>query len=66
MLPIVEIAAQPVYIAESLYLYEPSGIGKGAGREGREATIGRIVAKAPATSNRLVAPVRSARTMKSG
>ena len=65
MLPIVEMAAHPAYIAEPLYLYEPSGIGKGAGREDREATIGRIVAKAPATSGRLVAPVRSARTMRS-
>ena len=65
MLPIVEMAPHPVYIAESLYLYEPSGIGKGAGREGREATIGRIVAKAPATLHRAAAAVRSTRAMVS-
>ena len=47
MLPIVEMAANPVQIAEPLYLYEPSGIGKGAGRAAREETIGRIVAKPP-------------------
>ena len=65
MLPIVEMAAHPVYIAEPLYLYEPSGIGKGAGREGREATIGRIVAKAPAALHRAAAAVRSTRVMGS-
>ena len=47
MLPIVEMAANPVHIAEPLYLYEPSGIGKGSGRAAREETIGRIVAKPP-------------------
>ena len=47
-LPIVEmVAALPVHIAEALYLYEPSGDGKGPERERREATIGRIVAKLP-------------------
>ena len=65
MPPIVEMAAHPAYIAEPLYLYEPSGIGKGAGREGREATIGRIVAKAPATLHRAAAAVRSTRAMVS-
>ena len=65
MLPIVEMAARPVYIAAPLYLYEPSGIGKGAGREGREATIGRIVAKAPVTLHRAAAAVRSTRAMNS-
>ena len=65
MLPIVEMAAHPVYIAEPLYLYEPSGIGKGAGREGREATIGRIVAKAPATLHHAAGTMCSARTMES-
>ena len=65
MLPIVEMAAHPVYIAEPLYLYEPSRIGKGAGRECREATIGRIVAKAPATLHRAAAAVRSTRAMVS-
>ena len=49
MLPIVEMAAHPVHVVEPLYLYEPSGKGKGAGRADREATIARIVAKAPAT-----------------
>ena len=48
MLPIVEMAAKPVHIAEPLYLYEPSGTGKGAGRSAREETIGRIAAKGPA------------------
>ena len=49
MLPIVEMAARPVHIVKPLYLYEPSGMGKGAGRTEREATIARIVAKVPAT-----------------
>ena len=47
MLPIVEMAARPLHIAEPLYLHEPSGCGKDAGREHREATIGRIVTKPP-------------------
>ena len=45
MLPIVEMAGNPVHIPEPLYLYEPSGVGKGAGRAAREETIRRIVAK---------------------
>ena len=49
MLPIVEMAERPTHIVEPLYLYEPSGVGKGAERAEREATIGRILAKAPAT-----------------
>ena len=49
MLPIVEMAEHPVHIAEPLYLYEPSGVGKGAERAEREVTIGRIVANEPAT-----------------
>ena len=44
MLPIVELAGNPVHIPEPLYLYEPSGAGKGAGRAAREETIRRIVA----------------------
>ena len=52
MLPIVEMAEHPVHIAEPLYLYEPSGVGKGAERTEREATIARIVAKAPAARGR--------------
>ncbi len=45
MLPIVEMADLPVHIAEPLYLYEPSGIWKGADRTLREGVIARIVAK---------------------
>ena len=45
MLPIVEMAEHPVHITEPLYLYEPSGIGKGEQRTAREETIARIVAK---------------------
>ena len=47
MLPIVEMAKNPVHIPEPLYLYEPSGTGKGAGQAAREEVIGRIVAKGP-------------------
>ncbi|MDE0174258.1 MAG: glycosyltransferase [Defluviicoccus sp.] len=47
MLPIVEMAEHPVHIPEPLYLYEPSGVGKGAGRAAREEAIGRIVGKEP-------------------
>ncbi len=36
MVPIVEMAGNPVHIPEPLYLYEPSGTGKGAGRAARE------------------------------
>ncbi len=45
MLPIVEMAENPVHIAEPLYLYEPSGVGRGAERVDREEVIARIVAK---------------------
>ncbi len=45
MLPIVEMAGNPVHIPEPLYLYEPSGVGKGIGRVAREETIRRIVAR---------------------
>ena len=44
MLPIVEMAEKPVHIPEPLYLYEPSGVGKGDGRGAREQTIRRVVA----------------------
>ena len=47
MLPIVEMAASPAHIAEPLYLYEPSGTGKGSEHADRELTIGRIVARCP-------------------
>ena len=43
MLPIVEMAANPVHIREPLYLHEPSGTGKGTGRAAHEETIRRIV-----------------------
>jgi len=47
MLPIIEMAQNPVYIPEVLYLHEPSGDGKGAGRAARERRIARIIAKRP-------------------
>ena len=47
MLPMVELAKQPVALEEPLYLYEPSGEGKNCQRAWREEIIGRIVAKAP-------------------
>lgn len=55
MLPIVEVAANPAHIADPLYLYEPSGVGKGADRAHRETTIGRIVARQSAKSGRAAA-----------
>ena len=64
MLPIVEMAAHPVHVIEPLYLYEPSGKGKGAGRAGREATIARIMAKAPATPGHAAGAVCTTRTMQ--
>ena len=48
MLPIVEMAENPVHIPEPLYLYEPSGTGKGVVRATREEVIRRIVANEPA------------------
>lgn len=45
MLPMVELAKHVGVIEDELYLYEPSGEGKGLDREGREATIAAIVAK---------------------
>jgi broad specificity phosphatase PhoE len=47
MIPIVEIAERPTWIREPLYLYEPSGLGKGADRADREQQIAAIVAKPP-------------------
>ena len=50
MLPIVEMARNPVHIAEPLYLHEPSRTGKDAdGKLLRDEVIARIVAKAPAS-----------------
>jgi len=46
MLPLVDVARAPRVIPESLYLYEPSGVGKsGAHRLEREAIIGQLVGK---------------------
>ena len=51
MLPIVEMARNPVHVTEALYLYEPSGVGKDvAGRAAREETVARLVAKGPVTA----------------
>lgn len=47
MLPIVEMAERRVWIREPLYLYEPSGMGKGADRPDRESQIAALVAKRP-------------------
>ncbi len=47
MLPIVEMAERPAWIREPLYLYEPSGLGKGSDRLDREQQIAAIVAKSP-------------------
>lgn len=47
MIPIVEMAERPMWIREPLYLYEPSGLGKGADRADRESQIGAIVSKQP-------------------
>ena len=54
MLPIVEMAMNPVHIPEPLYLYEPSGTGKGARRAAREKVVGRIVANGPVGAMRKV------------
>lgn len=45
MLPIIERARQPVWIKEPLYLYEPSGHGKGRDRLLREREIGALCAR---------------------
>ncbi len=47
MLPMVELAKKPVHIRHPLYLYEPSGTGKGADTQRREDIIAQIVAKEP-------------------
>ena len=41
MLPIVEMAENPVHIAEPLYLHEPSGTGKGGKRSDDRADRGK-------------------------
>ena len=59
MLPIVEMARNPVHVTEALYLYESSGIGKdAAGKAAREETVARLVAKGPVSAERL--PARTA------
>ena len=59
MLPIVEMARNPVHVTEALYLYEPSGIGKdAAGKAAREETVARLVAKGPVSAER--PPARTA------
>ncbi len=50
MLPIIEMAKRPAWIREPLYLYEPSGMGKGREREERELQIGAVVRKRPRRS----------------
>lgn len=45
MLPIVEMARQPEWIREPLYLYEPSGLGKCEQRAAREEQIRALVAR---------------------
>ena len=51
MLPIVEMARNPVHVTEALYLHEPSGTGRdAAGKAAREETVARLVAKGPVTA----------------
>ena len=45
MVPIVEMARHPVAISDPLYLYEPSGVGKGSDQIQREANIAQLMAK---------------------
>lgn len=45
MLPIIERARHPVWIRQPLYLYEPSGVGKGADRSVREREIADLCAR---------------------
>jgi broad specificity phosphatase PhoE len=43
MLPIVEMATRPEWNSLPLYLYEPSGLGKGDSRPAREWQIGTLI-----------------------
>ena len=64
---LITLGLRPAAAARNMLisvLYEPSGKGKGAERADREATIARIVAKAPATPGRAAATVRTTRTMQ--
>jgi broad specificity phosphatase PhoE len=45
MLPIVEMAKRPEWLRQPLYLYEPSGLGKGEGRRAREKQIGVLTGR---------------------
>jgi broad specificity phosphatase PhoE len=45
MLPIVEMARRPEWIRQPLYLYEPSGLGKGEGRRAREKQVGVLTSR---------------------
>ncbi|MBL8862835.1 MAG: glycosyltransferase [Planctomycetes bacterium] len=45
MLPIVEMATRPEWNRLPLYLYEPSGLGKGDGRLARERQIGELTGR---------------------
>jgi glycosyltransferase involved in cell wall biosynthesis/SAM-dependent methyltransferase len=47
MLPLVEMSQNPKWIQDALYLYEPSGLGKGLDRALREAEIASIMANIP-------------------
>ena len=47
MVPIVEMASSPRWIAESLYLYEPAEPKNDDSRRERDAVIARILAKPP-------------------
>jgi len=45
MIPIVEMAENPVHIDVPLYLYEPFGVGKHQEEQMRERTIAGLLAK---------------------
>ena len=47
MVPMVEMATSPIYIAEPLYLYEPASPKTQADRQQRDSIIARILAKPP-------------------
>jgi broad specificity phosphatase PhoE/SAM-dependent methyltransferase len=49
MLPIVEMATHPEWIREPLYLYEPSGLGKGSAQRAREREVS-VLARRPSRS----------------
>ena len=51
MLPIVEMAQKPVHIETPLYLYDPNVSTKKARRAAAEATIARIVRRAPVSTD---------------